>query len=276
VGRLALDESRDATAARNDVSRYWSGHTLRLLLTLAAAAGLNDPVRVMTGLPVAVWTPENKRRVQASLQGTHRYSLNGRERVLVVDAVGVMMESAAALAAYPATDAPQAVIDIGGRTTDLFWAQGVRPVARRCSGVEAGVEKAHDALARHVLDECGRLLSPQELRAVFRSQILGQTPAIYHDGRPLTFNGSVDAALAGVASEIASVVAQRWGDERGHVASEAARVVLTGGGAYYFADALRAAIPHLEVPKAPELANALGYLQVGLSASEDAWQRNRV
>ena len=35
VGRLALEQSAEASSARGDVSRYWSGHTLRLLMVLA-------------------------------------------------------------------------------------------------------------------------------------------------------------------------------------------------------------------------------------------------
>src|SRR5829696_7645911 len=35
VGTLALEQSANASAARGDVGRYWSGHTLRLLMVLA-------------------------------------------------------------------------------------------------------------------------------------------------------------------------------------------------------------------------------------------------
>jgi len=34
VGRLALEQSAKASSARGDASRYWSGHTLRLLVEL--------------------------------------------------------------------------------------------------------------------------------------------------------------------------------------------------------------------------------------------------
>lgn len=276
VGRLALAESRDASAARNDVSRYWNGHTLKLLLALASAANLFGPIRIMTGLPVSAWTPENKRAVQRALIGTHHYRANGRDRVLVVEAVGVMMEGAAALAAYGLEDVPQAVIDVGGRTTDLFWAQGARPVTARCDAIEAGVEKAGDLLSQDVQAEYKRTLRPHEVRAVLRAAATGATPpTLYSAGQPIHLNGQVGAAIQAVGQQIASYVAQKWGDDRGGVASEAARVVLIGGGAHYFARQLQALIPHLEVAKAPELANALGYLSVGLGASDEAWARNR-
>lgn len=276
VGQLAIEESRDASAARNDVARYWSGHTLRLLLALAAQGGIRGAVRIMTGLPVSAWTAENKRRVQRSLIGAHHYSVNGKSQELTIEAVGAMMEGAAALASYPPTDAPQAVIDIGGRTTDLFWAQGVRPVAQRCHAADIGVERIADLIRQEVTEVHRRDLSALELRSLLRAHASGKAPpALFNRAVPLELNGAMSGAVAAVGHQIVSYLAQQWGDDRGVIASEAARVVLIGGGAYYFSDALHSAIPHAEIAKAPELANAMGYLAVGLGASEEAWQRNR-
>jgi len=230
----------------------------------------------MTGLPVSAWTPGNKKLVQRSLVGEHCYIVNGRERTLTVEAVGVMMEGAAALASHPALDAPQAVIDIGGRTTDLFWSYGVRPVAQRCHAVEIGVERVADLLRQETLEAHQRELSAQEIRGVLRAHVTGEAaPRIFNRGKEIALNGSVGAAVAAVGQQIVSHITQHWGDDRGIPASEAARAILIGGGAYYFGDALRAAIPHAEVARSPELANAMGYLAVGLSATEEAWARNR-
>ena len=59
VGTLALEQSANASTARGDVNRYWSGHTLRLLMVLAGTL-IKAPtftVRIVTGLPVKVWVP---------------------------------------------------------------------------------------------------------------------------------------------------------------------------------------------------------------------------
>lgn len=277
VGKLAIEESRDADSARNDVSRYWTGHTLRLLLALAAHANITGAVRIMTGLPISAWTAENKRKVQQTLCGLHRYSVNGKDRHLVVDAVGVMMEGAAALASYEASpDVPQAVIDVGGRTTDLFWAMGVKPVTRLCSAEEIGVEKAGDLLRDGTLAAHKRELSPQEIRDTLRAHATQSAPPrIFKGGKEIVLNGAIDAAIDAVGQQLVSYISRQWGDDRGSVAGNAARVLLIGGGAYYFSPALKAVIPHLETARNPELANALGYLAIGLSASEEAWARNR-
>lgn len=276
IGKLALEEARDARTARNDVSRYWNGHTLWLLLALAGQAGINGPVRIMTGLPISAWTPENKRAVQRALIGTHVYTLNGKDRSLTIDSVAVMMEGAAALAAYTLDNAPYGVIDIGGRTTDLFWSYGTKPVTQLCRSGNVGVEKITDALRQEVLERYQRELRPHELRSILRAHVANDLPpALFARGKGLFLNGSVTAAIGAASQQVLSYVAQEWSDDRGGVASDAARVLLIGGGAYFFADALRAIIPHIEVVRAPELANAQGYLAIGSYVSEEAWARNR-
>lgn len=276
VGKLALEEARDARTARNDVSRYWNGHTLWLLLALAGQAGITGTVRVMTGLPISAWTPENKRAVQRALVGTHTYTLNGKERTLTIDSVAVMMEGAAALAAYTLDNAPYGVIDIGGRTTDLFWSHGTKPVTQLCRSGNVGVERIADVLRQEALERHQRELLPSELRAILRAFASGEpTPDLYVRGKTLHLNGSVSAAVSAVSQQVLSYVAQEWGTDRGVVAGNAAKVLLIGGGAYFFADTLRAIIPHIEVVRTPELANAQGYLAIGSYVSEEAWARNR-
>jgi hypothetical protein len=46
------------------------------------------------------------------------------------------------------------------------------------------------------------------------------------------------------------------------VATDIAKVLLVGGGAYYFSRDIATIIPHITVPTQPELANALGYSEL--------------
>jgi len=281
VGQLALEQSRDATAARGDVARYWNGHTLRLLVTLVGAALTRsnaNTVRVVTGLPVSAWAKEAARRVQQALVGTHRYTLNGRQRELTVEGVMVVMEGAGALAAHGTGEPiPQAVIDVGGRTTDLFWADGMRPRLPQCTGAPIGIEKAGDRLCADFQRQYGRELRRSELRAIFHAYAAGtEPPPLFVDGQRVSLTEQIAPAIRAVGDEIASFVGQAWSSgESGKVASEAARVLLIGGGAHYLAPQLKRLIPHLEVPKHPELANAQGYLGIGLQIPEAAWQKLR-
>jgi hypothetical protein len=61
--------------------------------------------------------------------------------------------------------------------------------------------------------------------------------------------------------------------EQGKVASEVERVLAIGGGSYYFAPLPRQVLPHLQVPRQAELANAQGYLAIASQLSERVWAR---
>jgi hypothetical protein len=279
VGRLALEQSAEASSGRGDVARYWSGHTLRLLMVLAGML-IKQPrftLRVVTGLPITVWDMASTvRRVQQSLCGTHRFRLNGHARSMTVEAVLVVMEGAGALALHGvAEDVPQAVIDTGGRTTNLFWAQGQRPLLPRCAGFARGVGDVGDLLAAWFLDHYGRELTPIERRDILWSaaQRKPHRP-IFVDGAAVELKGEIQRIIAQVGSDIRSQVSRLWrSSEQGKVAAEAAKVLYVGGGAYYFAPLLRESIPALIVPKHPEVANAEGYLALGQQLPERVWAR---
>lgn len=282
VGELALEQSATASSARGDVTRYWSGHTLRLLMVLAGSmiAEPSFTLRVVTGLPVMVWdVATTVPQVQHSLCGTHAFHLNGQQRVMTVTGVMVVMEGAGALAVHGlAEDIPQAVIDIGSRTTELFWAHGQRPTLPRCSGFDRGVGDVGDRLAAAFLEQYGRALTPREIRDSQRAIAQGRShPPIFVDGQPVQLGELVARAIRDVGGDIRSQISQTWrSSEQGKVAAEAAQVLLIGGGAYYFAPILRALIPHLQTPKHAEHANAEGYLAIGRELPERAWARFRV
>jgi len=279
VGRLALEQSAEASSGRGDMARYWSGHTLRLLMVLAGTL-IKQPsftLRVVTGLPITVWNlASTVPRVRQSLCGTHRFVLNGHTRVMRVEAALVVMEGAGALAIHGvAEDVPQAVIDTGGRTTNLFWAQGQRPVVPRCAGFARGVGDVGDLLAAWFLDQYGRELPPIEQRDILWSaaQRKPHRP-IFVDGRAVEVGAETQRMIAQVGMDIRSQISRIWrSSEQGKVAAEAARVLYVGGGAYYFAPLLKESIPSLVVPKHPELANAGGYLALGQQLPEHVWAR---
>jgi hypothetical protein len=279
VGTLALEQSASASSARGDITRYWSGHSLRLLMVLAGTliSASSFTLRLVTGLPVSVWDAKaTVPQVQRSLCGRHAFRLNGQEREMMVEGALVMMEGAGALAAHGLAEVvPQAVIDIGGRTTELFWAQGQRPVLPRCSGFARGVGDVADAVAAAFLERYGRALSALELRESLRAVAHGKPhPSLFVDGRPAQIDELIGQAVRDVGADIRSNISRAWrSSEQGKVAAEAARVLLVGGGAYYFAPIVRALIPHLEVPRLAEHANAQGYLAIGSQLSERAWAR---
>jgi hypothetical protein len=172
---------------------------------------------------------------------------------------------------------PQAVIDTGGRTTNLLWAQGQQPVLPRCAGFARGVGDVDDLLAVWFLDHYGWELSPIERRDILWSYVRRKSHrAIFVDGTAVELKGEIQRMIAQVGMEIRSQVNRIWrSSEQGKVAAEAARLLYVGGGAYYFAPLLRESIPALTVPKHPEVANAEGYLALGQQLPERVWARLR-
>jgi hypothetical protein len=277
VGRLALEDAKGATTGRGDPARYWNGHTLRLLLTACARLFKGDVrVKLITGLPVKVWSEETKQRVQRSLIGDHSFLFRGKERRVIIDSVGVLMEGAAVLHDVAIEPVDQGVIDVGGGSTDLFWAQGRKPRYERCDGLAEGVGQIGDLLVQKVLSQGGRRLTSDEVRQVLWAAASGTPlPTLYSGGRPLHLNGEVMDSVTDVGERLGAFVRNVWADDDGRVASSAAHVRLIGGGAYYLKAIFRRDIPHLRVVEAPEQANARAYLAVGEAASESAWERNR-
>jgi hypothetical protein len=240
------------------------------LILLLAVLGVLIPdseyeAHLVTGVPIETYSDQNRRRVRNCLEGEHRYLLNGRQRRAIVFVEKVIMEGAGAMIAF-GDDRPvrQAVMDIGGRTTDLYTANGQVPLIPLCRGTALGVELAADLLNATVQARCGRALTPQEIRTVLGATVgSGQYPSVYASGRevsPVDLRQWTEEALRIIGRDIVTFVSQTWtNSELGTVATDMAQVLLVGGGAYYFYGDIAKIIPHVTVPQQPELANALGY-----------------
>ncbi len=267
VGDLALSQSRISTSAFGDNTRYWSPLSRQLLLTTSGAL-ISDSryeLHVVTGMPVETYSDANRRKVRDALEGEHSFILNGRERLAIVRVEKVIMEGAGAMIAY-GDDRPlrQGVVDIGGRTTDLYTASGQMPLIPQCRGAALGVEMAAEIVSRTFQAQYGRALTPQEIRCLLRASVgSDQFPLIYAHGQEvnsLDVRRWAEEAMRNVGRDIATFTSQIWAnDELGGVATDMARVLLVGGGAYYFYKEIAKLIPHAIVPHQPELANALGY-----------------
>ncbi len=256
VGELALKQGKSASSARGDISRYWSSISLVLLLTVAGLLIPDDEyeAHVVTGLPIETYSEQNRRKVRNGLEGEHRYLLDGRQRRAVISVEKVIMEGSGAMIAYGA-DRPvrQAVMDIGGRTTDLYTAEGQAPLIPFCQGTPLGVELAADLLQATMQTRCGRMLTLQETRSILHAAVgSGQYPPIYANGQeisPVDLRVWTEEALRNVGRDIATFASQVWSnDERGGVATGMAKVLLVGGGAYYFYQDIAKLIPHVSVP----------------------------
>jgi plasmid segregation protein ParM len=276
VGELALQQAIEPWNGHGDIGRYASTYSLRGLLTIAgslipdAAFGLY----VVTGLPAETYMKNTELRhsIKGALDGVHRFTLDHGQswRTATIEVANVVMEGAGALIAYGdkqlSKTAESAVIDVGGRTTDLYVARGQVPVTDYCRGKPLGVESATRLVQDAFEGTYDRPLSRLEARAIMHAyashgKLAYPDLAVY--GRLIEaslLERLANEAVTQVGLEIVSFVAATWRQsDRGAVAASFKPVLQIGGGVYYFYRVLKGRIPHLGRPADPVHANAQGY-----------------
>ncbi|HTK08556.1 MAG TPA: ParM/StbA family protein [Ktedonobacteraceae bacterium] len=276
VGDLALQQAVDVYHGRGDIQRYSSRYSLRSLLTIAAKLipDTEFGIYVVTGLPAETYIKNSTLRgaIKAGLDGKYAFTLNGNQTVrkVTVEVATVVMEGAGALIAYgdkaSSKTTESAVIDIGGRTTDLYVARGQVPVTEYCKGKPLGVEMATQMMMDAFENKYDRplsLLEAREIMHAYASQGDTTYPEVSSYGTTISrqeLELLVREAVTQVGSEIASFVAAAWRQsDRDAVAASFKPVLNVGGGVYYFYPFLKQRIPHLSRPEDPIHANALGY-----------------
>ncbi len=220
VGDLALQQSIEIYHGRGDIQRYSSKYSLRGLLTIAATLIPDEEfgLYVVAGLPTETYikNPAMRNTIKTQLDGTYHFMLKGTPplRSVTVEIATVVMEGAGALIAYgdksSSKTAESAVIDIGGRTTDLYVARGQVPVIEYCKGKPLGVELATQMMIDAFENKHDRplsLLEAREIMHAYASQGEISYPEISAYGKTI---GKYDLerlakeAVTQVGSEIAS------------------------------------------------------------------------
>lgn len=268
IGQLAVDQSSMTFDSKGDISRYESDKSRIMLLAVSSSLvedaeyGLN----VVTGLPIETYKgdPNGRKNIKSSLEGTYTFYINGRLRTAHITVSRVIMEGAGAAIGYSSNeDIKQGVIDIGGRTTDLYVSQGLTPLIAESAGKALGVHLAGDLLSKNFEKKYGWKLNASQLRqCLFASVGTGKYPRLSNDGDLIQdIPALTTSALKQIGDEIVSFVSATWRASEGNkkVASGFNSVLLVGGGAYYFYESLKDKIPHLVFIDSPEEANSYGY-----------------
>jgi plasmid segregation protein ParM len=275
LGDFAQSQYKDSWNGRGDILRYASKYHLVGLLSNAASVipDREFGIYVVTGLPATTFIkkPELRGDIKKALDGTYVFTIDmGKTwRTAVVEVVNVIMEGAGALLYYGAKssnkDEMHAVIDIGGRTTDLFVAQNQRPQQEYCQGKPIGVETAADIIKSLCEQKHDLEVSDYDAQRILRAFSTGGTeyPTLTSYGKQvpwITQQAIAQEAVTTTAGRIVSFVASAWNEnERGSVGSRFSTILNIGGGTFYFNNALKQRIPHLSRPSDPVHANALGY-----------------
>ncbi len=266
VGSLVYHQDRSFYSSIGDASRYWSLEALLSVLTSSALL-ISDreyDILLVTGLPIKTHTEETVKKVKARLNGTHTFTLNGKERIAHIKVGKVLMESIGASIASGITQSDNyyGIIDIGGFTSDLCTHQNLRPVSKLCDGRSIGVHQAIKDVSDHFEEKYGFPLYPNKHDSVLRSYLAKDKSLIGLDNVEMVkdIEHWTKESMDSTASAIKTFIAQTWATgNTGKIAADYTRVDLIGGGAYYFHQYLQPLMYNLCVHKRPEHANVIGY-----------------
>lgn len=221
------------------------------------ASGLGGRAcRVASGLPFTTFYNEPERRKsktdslhqQVTKAGGAELASIGQQSVFPQGAIAwidtAISDTGEVVAAL---DAPVAIVDIGGNTTDIAVMLDGQLIDRERSGTEElGVLHLADTLKQMIQQSLKVKATDAAIDAALRTRTLRLW------GEDQDIGELVDNAVKAMSSRIAGAVSRRVGD-----GSDLEKILMVGGGAALMSEGLQT-YPHLSVVDHPAFANARG------------------
>lgn len=271
VGELAERQSnvRSFTLDQNQFVADFSK-----VMSLTGIANLierNEPVRVVTGLPISYYR-RHREELSKILTGKHAVSVtdhhnNAREVPVNITHVRVipqpfgslfnqMMNNMAEVTDKRFVQEKIGVIDIGFRTSDYTVADKTRYSERASRTTESGISKAFGLIAGKLKEKTGTSI---ELYRLYDSVAKG---SIKIRGKSIDLKPLVENAFGKLAAAIASEVERLWTDDW-----DIDLIIVTGGGGAvlgkYLQPLLQGEVLPLDPSTDARLNNVRGYWKFG-------------
>jgi hypothetical protein len=330
IGHVALAQSKNPWTGRGDIFRYANRHAVEAALSMTAkllfdeeefdmvlASGLpaevyiNNPSGIRGAVKTAFVGPKPTEE-DAPREKTYRFSIDGGKSwktCTIKNYAACVMEGAGVLIGYSTTEKGEyeAVIDVGGRTTDLYVARRGQPVFDLCKGINIGVVSVGERLAASFQERYGFTLTPLEIRQTLyafaashpipvtsqsqepkkRGGKKGKSAAPAHVYPSINNYGEAipEGELVALTQEavnietelLVSFVRSTWNesDTSAAVAARYKPVLGAGGGMFYFYRELLKSIRHLQLAGDPVYGNAQGYAVTALKALKATMRPSR-
>lgn len=282
LGQL-IEQGKNNTSALGADLRYWSIHTKVLLLALAAhlIPEKRFELRLVTALPVTLYTKENRKKVRDVLSGYYRYDFNGRKEIETYVKVGyVAYEGQGVLVHCGKKAGKQGVIDIGERTTDLIGANGQVLNGKWCAGEEIGVGQLVDDLKHFARKQYQRIISTDLAHTILKAYIheksLPRVTVNQKEEIPeVELREVIAKSIKRLSRTLVTLISSTWTTDGGRTASDFDEVLLAGGGAYYFEQTVRDLVKHVTFVANPQDANVHGYAELATGLEDvkpDIWE----
>ncbi|MCP4288701.1 MAG: ParM/StbA family protein [Gammaproteobacteria bacterium] len=260
VGEGAIAQSR-FIVRRED--REWIFSVEYRQLMLAAFTELatgSVELKIVTGLPVSFY--DDKATLQQVFLGEHRVSRSDRDRsqTFTVSECRVIPQPFGALLAASLNDHGRitdqnlaagavAIIDVGGKTTNLLSVNRLSEIAKETASVSTGAWDAVRMVREYLVTKCPNL----ELRDHEIVKAISNRSTKYY-GQPVDLTKIVEAALDPMAEQVIAQASQLWGS-----GARLDAVLVAGGGALLLGPYIKRHFRHARVVDDPVFANVTGY-----------------
>ena len=257
-GERAQKHSRNAMAlfARE---RTEQSDLMRTLFDAAMVElGTVGRVAVCTGLPVD-WF-QDREALEKTLIGEHTFSVDGIERHVYVTRVVVVpqpfgsffdliLDQDGKLINASYARGKVGIADIGTFTADLALSDGLEYIQKGSGSKTTAMSTVWRSVRDGIKARYGLEYELHQVDHILRN---GQTVTIHGQDRDIS--DLVAPAIDGLSQQVIGLMRDRWGK-----ATDFKLVILTGGGAGWIADQVKAVYPHARLVDNAHLGNLRGF-----------------
>ncbi len=259
VGEGAITQSRFATR-REDRGWIESAEYYRLMLAaMTEATAGSVEMKVVTGLPVAFY--DDKDILVNCFLGEHRTQREGRrgQTIRVVECrvipqpfgalLAVSLDDQGRIVNREMAEGAVAIIDVGGKTTNLLSVNRLAEIARETASVNVGAWDVVRQVREYLAEVCPELdLRDHEIvEAITRRQVK-------YFGEPVDLTDIVETAVYPMAEQVIAQATQLWNS-----GARLDAVLVAGGGAHLLGQYIEQYFRHARVVDNPVFANVTGY-----------------
>lgn len=232
---------------------------MRLLLCAALAElDVQGSIVLCTGLPVG-WFAD-KDELESLLLGPHVFKVEEQPRTVFVTQVATVpqpfgsffdqiLDDEGRIINAPFARGKVGVLDVGTFTCDLALSDGLEYIAKSSGSRTVAMSTVWRQVRDGIKERYGL---DYDLHRIDRLMRNGDTVTV--QGHDRDISNLIQPAIDAMAQQVLAFARDRWGN-----ALDFKRIILTGGGALYLEDAVRAVYPHTLVLPEPHTGNLRGF-----------------